>query len=92
VRVYVETPMYRAVHHLRRTLHDALDSVVALAECLAFWCTIVLPFMHVPLVVAYGLTQTTVPVLATLWTCNAVALLLGSRHSPSAALGPFGRQ
>jgi hypothetical protein len=61
---------------------DTLDRSVGLLRWSGFWAAIVLPLLHVPLLVVAGVTATSLPVLLALWTANAVAFVLGRRHSP----------
>lgn len=61
---------------------DTLSRSVCLLRWSGFWTAIVLPLLHVPLLVVAGVTAASWPVLLALWTANAVAFVLGRRHSP----------
>jgi len=64
--------------HLRRLAIDA----AAIGERLAFWAGVALPCLYLPVLGVYGVTADTAPVLLSLWTLHAAALLAGRRHSP----------
>ena len=90
--------MNRLATTLRRRVHRAVagsasvdpppaarTAAAALARAvrrLAFWLGVSLPCLHVPLLLAAGLTETTTPPLVTLWTLQVVALAVGSRYDP----------
>lgn len=65
----------------RRHVGHAVADALAFAERLAFWCGVVLPCVHVPLLVFGGLTRTTAPVLAVLWALHGLSLLAGARYA-----------
>jgi hypothetical protein len=60
----------------------SVDRGVSLLRWTAFWSAVVLPLVHVPFVVVAGFTAESTPLIAALWLANAVALVLGRRHSP----------
>jgi hypothetical protein len=66
---------------------DALEAtahgLAALARTVGFWLGVVLPFLHVPLFLGLGLTETTTPALVGLWGLNAVAITVGTGHEPA---------
>ena len=59
-----------------------LDSVARTLRTVAFWTAVVLPFVHLPLLLAAGFTVSTTPLLVTLWTLHAVVLAVGADHDP----------
>jgi hypothetical protein len=70
-------------------LADALGAatryVTALTRTVGFWLGVVLPFLHVPLLLFLGLTESTTPTLVGLWGLNAVAVAVGAGHDPAGA-------
>ncbi len=52
------------------------------ARALGFWAAIVLPFLHIPLLVAGLTTRAEVYAFALLLGANALAVWLGQGHSP----------
>jgi hypothetical protein len=60
---------------------------IALLQWVGFWGAIVLPALHVPLLVAEGVTGATAPALAALWAANAAAVALGRGHTPLSGPG-----
>lgn len=80
------TDVHSGVHATASRLADAArvrtrDAVTA-ARAVAFWLGILLPFLHVPLLLARGLTETTTTPLIALWTLHVFVLVVGSRHDP----------
>ena len=62
-------------------LPDVGESVVAPITGAAFWAAVVLPFLHLPLLVATGLSsQSTATAFLVLLALNVVALLVGHPH------------
>jgi hypothetical protein len=59
-----------------------LSTALALVRATAFWASICLPAVHLPLLLVEGLTPTTIPVLVTLWTLHALVLAVGASHDP----------
>lgn len=78
--------VHSGVHATACRLADAARvtaSDAASAACaVAFWLGIVLPFLHVPLLLVGGLTETTKRPLIALWALHALVLVVGSRHDP----------
>ncbi|MFB6250858.1 MAG: hypothetical protein ABEI27_04075 [Halobellus sp.] len=62
--------------------HRGLAAAASTARAGAFWASIVLPFLHVPLLFVVGLSGSTTPALVTLWALHATALALGASHDP----------
>jgi hypothetical protein len=64
-------------------LAAAARTLVAFARTVGFWLGVVLPFLHVPLLLFLGLTESTTPALVGLWGVNAVAVAVGAGHDPA---------
>lgn len=69
---------------LRTRFGRAAADAVGAAERLAFWASVGLPCVHVPMLALSGLSPETTPPLVALWTLHAAALLAGRRHRPDA--------
>ena len=69
---------------LRTQFGRAAADAVEVAERLAFWAGVGFPCVHVPMLALRGLSPETTPLLVTLWTLHAAALLAGRRHRPGA--------
>jgi len=67
---------------LRTQFGRAAADAVEAAERLAFWAGVVLPYVHLPMLALRGLSPETTPLLVTLWSLHAVALLAGRRYRP----------
>ena len=66
------------------SLADATPSAVAsTARVGAFWASIALPFLHVPLLLVAGFSESTTPTLVTLWTLHTFSLAVGAPHDPT---------
>jgi hypothetical protein len=64
----------------RPLLAASLDRGVAALRWSGFWCAVLLPFVHVPLLIA-GFDASSSPV-PWLWAANLLALVVGRRHTP----------
>lgn len=79
-RAVTATPAAPAARTLAdATLTSARDVAVA-ARAVAFWLAIALPAVHLPLLLAWGLTERTARPLTVLWALHAFVLLVGARH------------
>jgi|GEM_PF-3522712 len=72
-----------AASGLADALGAAAQYLAALTRTAGFWLGVVLPFLHVPLLLALGLTESTTPALVGLWGLNAVAVAVGAGHDPA---------
>lgn len=71
-----------AVAHLADAVPLPLSVATDALRGAAFWTAVVLPFVHLPLLLAVGLTASTTTPLVALWTLHAVALVVGAAHAP----------
>lgn len=76
--------MSRVERILPSRVGHAVTDAAGLVERVAFWCGVVLPCLHIPLLVLVGLGPSTTPVLVALWAGQAVALAVGARYDPEA--------
>lgn len=73
---------------LRRHAGNLIETVASAAERLAFWASVALPCVHLPVLALYGLGPDTTPLLVALWSLHAATLLAGRRHRTGRPAGP----
>ncbi|WP_436927443.1 hypothetical protein [Halosimplex amylolyticum] len=70
-----------SLERLDVTLPDVGESVVAPITGFAFWAAVALPFLHLPLLLATGLsTEPYTNAFVALLVANVLALLVGHTH------------